>query len=205
MSSGALWVARHPPVVAENLCYGRTDVPTRISHEHAASLLADSFLPGHAATAWPEIVWTSPVSRCRGVAEHLAKRVGAELRVDDALYEMDFGVWDGRTWADIEATDGDAYLRWLHEWEHVAPPGGEAPRDLEQRVRTWTESLEPQRCHALVAHAGVVRALHVVLAARSWPEAMEIRVEHLAWSRLAWPPSLDSESACGPACAPLTS
>ncbi|WP_394825074.1 histidine phosphatase family protein [Pendulispora albinea] len=212
MSRGSLWVARHPPVHAPNLCYGRTDVATRVAHDEAAALLADAF-PSAAATndaaaandasGWPEIVWTSPVSRCRCVAEHFSARIGAELRVDGALHEMSMGAWDGLTWAEIEGRDGEAYARWLAEWENVAPPGGEGPRDLERRAVAWLAALDPERRHALVAHAGFVRALHVVLADRTWPEAMEIRVEHLVWSRMHWPAALDSGSVCGSACAPL--
>jgi len=173
-----LWVARHAPVIAENRCYGRTDVTPQIAHDRAAKGLIDSF-----PEKTPDIVWTSPLSRCRALAEHLAAHFRASLRVDASLHEMDFGAWDGLTWPEIEARDPDAYARWLREWEHIAPPGGEGPRDLEARVRAWFSSLDPARDHALVAHAGVVRALHVVIHARSWPEAMQLPVEHLSWMR----------------------
>lgn len=176
-----LWVARHAPVAGPgDRCYGRTDVPVRLAHDRAAELLAESFPP---CEPRPDMVWTSPISRCAAVAEHLAGRFHAALRIDGALHEMNFGAWDGLSWSEIRARDGDACERWMREWEHVAPPGGEAPQDIEQRVRAWLTSLarEPARSHGLVAHAGVVRALFVVLEGRSWPDAMARPVEHLVW------------------------
>ncbi|WP_394835041.1 histidine phosphatase family protein [Pendulispora rubella] len=177
-----LWVARHAPIASPGeRCYGRTDVAVTVPHDRAAALLAESFPSGEPR---PNTVWTSPVSRCAAVAEHLAGHFGAAFRVDAALYEMDFGAWDGVPWTDIRARDDAAYARWMREWEHVAPPGGEAPQDMERRVRTWLTSLsmeQPERSHGLVAHAGVVRALYVVLEGCPWPDAMGRAVEHLAW------------------------
>ncbi|WP_394845576.1 histidine phosphatase family protein [Pendulispora brunnea] len=176
-----LWVARHAPVADPGArCYGRTDVAVTVPHDRAAATLAASFPPNEPP---PEAVWTSPVSRCAAVAEHLAGHWRAAFRVDAALYEMNFGAWDGLCWTDIRARDGEAYERWMREWEHVAPPGGEAPQDIERRVRAWLTSLslEPAQSHGLVAHAGVVRALYVVLEGCSWPDAMGRTVEHLAW------------------------
>jgi alpha-ribazole phosphatase len=182
--SGTLWAARHAPVTAEPICYGRTEVTTRISHEEAADRLATSF-PG----ARPSVVWSSPTRRCAAVAEHLAARWGIEHRVDSALYELSFGVWDGLPWAVIEAEHRDAYARWLEEWQEMPPPGGECPRDLEARVTRWLATLDSREAHVLIAHAGVVRALRVVLERRAWPDSMALPVEHLAWSRFTWPTS----------------
>jgi alpha-ribazole phosphatase len=174
-----LFAARHAPVATEGICYGRTDVETRESAEASAEALIATF-EGEA----PAIVWSSPMRRCLRVAEILAARWKAALRVDDALHELHFGDWEGRTWLELAADDH--YARWLEQWRELAPPNGETPRDIEARVRRWcacARALERDNRHALVAHAGVVRALSVILEKRSWIEAMSSAVPHLAWRR----------------------
>lgn len=182
MSSARLWVARHAPALATDTCYGRTDVATRIPADRAAAVLVDSF-PGDEP---PTLVWTSPMSRCLDVASRLAARFGAALRVDPSLHELDFGAWEGRSWSAIARADRDHYERWLREWQHFAPPGGELPAGIEARVRAWHDALEDQS-HALIAHAGVIRALRVVSERRSWLDAMQVPAPHLAWSAYSVP------------------
>ena len=182
--SGRLWVARHAPAITTDTCYGRADVATRVPSGLAASLLAESF-PG---LARPAVVWSSPMSRCLDVAAQLATHFGACHRVDPSLHELDFGAWDGRPWRAIQRDDGERYARWLAEWQHVAPPGGERPADIEQRVRAWYGALEHRHAHVLVAHAGAIRALRVVSEGRSWLDAMEIPAIHLAWCEFSLSP-----------------
>jgi alpha-ribazole phosphatase len=173
-----LWAARHAPVDAAGTCYGRSDVPVRLPPEQAASRLVEAW-----AGPVPRTVWSSPSPRCRDVAARLAPSWAANLVTDARLGELDFGAWEGRTWAAIERDDGAAFARWMGEWRTAPPPGGECPADLEARVRAWARALEPDGPHALVAHAGVVRALSVVLEDASWDEAMARPVEHLVWRR----------------------
>jgi alpha-ribazole phosphatase len=180
VNAGSLWVARHAPVAVTSTCYGRTDVATSVSAEEAAALLVDAYegVP-------PAVVWSSPMTRCLSVAALVARSFDASLRVDASLHELDFGAWDGLTWSAITREHPAAYARWLEDWENVPPPRGELPRDLELRVRTWLGAVDTGQTHALVAHAGVVRALRVVAEGSSWLEAMERAAPHLSWSRFA--------------------
>jgi alpha-ribazole phosphatase len=196
VSEAYLWVARHAPAIAVDTCYGRSDVPVRTPPETAAALLIDSF-DGPA----PTVVWSSGSSRCRSVAQRLATHFEATLRIDPALQELDFGSWEGRSWSEIAREDAIAYERWARAWQDESPPGGERPRELEARVRAWlaaSSNTSTASVHALVAHAGVVRALRVAIDGRSWPEAMDAPVPHLTWTRFVRPrscTSLDAGSA----------
>jgi len=174
----ALLVARHAPVASEGICYGRSDVDVRVAHADACERLVGS-LVGVA----PTIVWSSPSARCRSLGELVAQRFGASLHIDNNLMELDFGAWERKTWSSIANDDRDAYERWAGAFETVAPPGGERTIDLEARVRRWLASLDRATTHALIAHAGVVRALDVIVHRRSWASAMSHAVEHLCWTR----------------------
>jgi alpha-ribazole phosphatase len=172
-----LWIARHAPASVRGICYGRSDVPVVGSPDEHAFALASTF----PETPPPELVWTSPAARCRDVATRLAARWGIEARIDERLHELDFGAWEGRAWADVETDDREVYQAWMREWRTRAPPSGERPCDLEARARAWLTSLDAHRAHALIAHAGVVRALRVVVHGIDWLAAMHEEIAHLEW------------------------
>ena len=168
----ALWAVRHAAVDAAGLCYGRSEVASLLSDEAAAArILALGTCP-------IAQVWSSPSARCRGPAEQLAAVVGAALTIDERLYELDFGAWEGQRWDALASTDPAALRRWTDNWQTAAPPGGETVADLEQRVRAWWAALAHDRDHLLIAHAGVIRALRVIAGA-DWPTAMALEIPHL--------------------------
>jgi alpha-ribazole phosphatase len=179
-AEGRLWVARHAPAVDPLICYGRTDVAVQIAPNHAAKRLLEE----HPGTP-PRRVWSSPASRCRLVAEHLAEKLEVPLTIDGALAELDFGAWEGRPWAAIKSEEGAAFEAWMANWQHRAPPRGECPLDIEARVRAWVAALSNDGDAWLIAHSGVVRALRVVLEGSTWLDAMQKPVAHLSWSSFA--------------------
>lgn len=122
--------------------------------------------------------------RCRQVAIELGRHWKADVQVDEWLAELAMGRFEGKTWAEIEATDGEAYASWMRDWRTMAPPEGESPLDLEKRVRSALEDLDENGPHVFVTHAGVWRALEVITRGISWDEAMAIAVPHLTWMEL---------------------
>ncbi len=167
-----LWAIRHAPVRAKGLCYGRTDVETILDAEEVAERLSP-LLDEHP----PRILWSSNAARCREPAVALGQRLGWPVRCTDQVAEIHYGEWDGRLWEEIEAADGARMHEWMNHWETQAPPGGETLAALEARVREFVSGLDQDAL--LFAHAGVVRALHVILGGQSWPDAMDQGVEHL--------------------------
>jgi alpha-ribazole phosphatase len=137
-----------------------------------------------AAEPLPEFIWSSPLSRCREVALLLSQCLdGIDVSIEPRLLEMSFGRWEGRLWSEIEAQDGLLFGLWCADWEKEAPPEGERVFQLQHRVDSWLQELDPQRHHLLIAHAGVIRALHVLIHRLSWKEAMALEVPHLVLSR----------------------
>lgn len=139
-----LHLVRHPrPVVPANTCYGRLDVPAEGVEAAAERLRA--LLPAGLP------VWTSPLARCRRLAECLHPAPA----VDDRLAEMHFGEWEGRTWDDIGPAALDA---WAADVGGFAPPGGESARALQVRALDFVAQLAADEA-VLVTHAGVKRIL----------------------------------------------
>jgi alpha-ribazole phosphatase len=145
-----LILVRHPrPVVAEGLCYGRSDLP---ADPHALARarkdLEASGLPGDAP------VFSSPLRRCADLARLLA----ANVHFDASLAEMDFGRWELRSWNDIPRAEVDA---WAADLLHYRPGGGESVLAVARRV---AGALARIRQHGgeravVICHAGTMRLL----------------------------------------------
>jgi len=177
-----LTAIRHAPIPAAGRCIGRSD----LAPELPAAAAADRILAGMAGGPAPGVVWSSSLRRCREPAALVAARLGVAHRIDDRLLELDYGDWDGASWKDIEAHSPDRLAAWMADWQRAAPPGGETVGALEGRVRSfWTENERSRRETAeptdelLVAHAGVIRALWVVVDGLPWEQAMARAVPHL--------------------------
>jgi ribonuclease H / adenosylcobalamin/alpha-ribazole phosphatase len=80
-----------------------------------------------------ETVVTSPVRRTRESAEILAERLDLDLVDDPGLAEMEFGTWDGLTFAEVHEQYPDDVEAWIGSLD-VAPGGGESFREVEKRV-----------------------------------------------------------------------
>jgi alpha-ribazole phosphatase len=139
-----LHLVRHPePAVAPGICYGRLDIPAKNAGAVAARLRA------RLAGGLP--VWSSPLRRCRELAELLLPQAA----IDDRLVEMNFGVWEGQPWDAIPRVELDA---WAANVGGYAPPGGESPLALQRRALDFVAGLDTPES-VIVTHAGVIRVL----------------------------------------------
>ena len=103
-------------------------------------------------------VYISPMLRCRQTAELLFP--GADLRVVEDLREMDFGVFEGRSFREMEQ-DTD-YSAWLASNCEAPIPGGETKADFTQRCCAAFDGVLAQD-HAprlsFLVHGGSIMAI----------------------------------------------
>ncbi len=146
-----LYLIRHTrPQIEAGLCYGQLEVPLAPTCVEDCAAVA-ARLPS------VEAVWTSPLARCRTLAEVLGTHVGVAPVSDERLRELGFGEWEGRRWETISRGESE---RWAADYWSVSPPGGETYRELYERVGLALEEI--LACHAqrvaVVTHAGPLRA-----------------------------------------------
>ena len=79
-------------------------------------------------------VVASPLARARETAALLGAQAVA---IDDALVEMDWGDWEGETLDALKAGHGAAFDANCGRGLDFRPPGGESPRDVQQRIVGW--------------------------------------------------------------------
>ncbi len=105
---------------------------------------------------------SSPLARARETAALLRYGSGAaEARLEDALMEMHWGDWEGRRLAELRAEDGAHMAAEESRGLDFRPPGGESPREVQDRLMPLLAELAAAgRPAAAVTHKGVIRAVY---------------------------------------------
>jgi len=103
-------------------------------------------------------VYASPLERCIETAEPIASRHGLEIRPLEAMAEVDYGEWAGRSFKQLNRLKGWSEL-------HARPadfrfPGGESIREAQTRAVGATQLLlkaHPNQAIVVVSHADLIR------------------------------------------------
>jgi alpha-ribazole phosphatase len=164
-----IYLIRHTRTAAETgLCYGRTDVALSAGFGEDLAMLRQK-LP---ALTGGCTVFSSPLTRCMRLAEMLSPNVTP----DDRLLELNFGLWEGRRFDEI---DPDLLGRWTGNFVEAAPPGGESFTDLVERVGAFWQDLvlRPHEQMLVVTHAGAIRALLAQVLDLPLANAFQLRVD----------------------------
>jgi broad specificity phosphatase PhoE len=110
----------------------------------------------------PAITFCSPLRRAQSTAAlvRAATPLG-EILTDPDLREVDFGRWEGLTFAEIAAGDSELVKRWAVWAPEFAFPGGEVTADFLHRVQAAGDRLaaRAEETVLVIAHGGVVRGL----------------------------------------------
>jgi alpha-ribazole phosphatase len=107
-------------------------------------------------------VYTSDLRRAQQTAEAIAKHAGAALHVHRGLREINFGLWEGLSWNEIETRNPIEAARWVQEYPNSTAAGGESFQQFESRVRSEVAFLLREAMKspiAVVTHAGFIRVV----------------------------------------------
>ncbi len=131
-----------------------------------------------------DLIISSPLLRCVEFARALAERSQIPCSIVDAMKEIGFGEWEGKTPDEIVAHDPEALQRFINDPIHNRPEGAESLEDFSARVWNAYQDIvkEHQGKHILiVAHAGVVRAITAnVLGMRLDDAYSRLKIEYAA-------------------------
>ncbi len=177
------WWVRHAPVVAmDGKAYGNSEVDCDVSDTAAFRALA-ARIPDNA-------LWvTSHLGRAKLTAAAIAEAGGYAIEplVEPDLAEQNFGDWQGRTWAELEANGERVYHKFWATPAHHAPPGGETFVNVVARVGAVVERLTTAhagRDIVAVAHGGTIRAALAIALGIEIEAALAFSTANLALTRL---------------------
>jgi probable phosphoglycerate mutase len=140
-------------------------------------------------------IYASDLSRAHAtalaIARHNIHPAAQAVHPHSGLRERAFGIFEGQTYADIETQWPEESRRWRQREPDFAPPGGETPVQMRERVERTVNALaaeHPDEQIVLVAHGGVMDMLYRlatqqdVRAPRTW------ELGNTAINRLLWTP-----------------
>ena len=110
-----------------------------------------------------DAAYTSMLQRAHATADKvLSHHPHVSLNKTPVLNEMDWGTWEGRTLDEINK-DVPHLLKQREEQKfHFAPPGGESPSSLKERIIPFVEmlrDLHPDQTVLIIGHNGINRVL----------------------------------------------
>jgi probable phosphoglycerate mutase len=130
----------------------------------------------------PRRIISSDLPRCLGLAQTLGRIYGLEVEADSAFREISMGRWEGFSYDELGRREPALFERWCKNWQSQAPPGGETPTQLAERVELGLRRLGPDELSLVVTHSGVIRSFEQ-LAGMDWPGAMAKKIDFLQCSR----------------------
>jgi ribonuclease H / adenosylcobalamin/alpha-ribazole phosphatase len=131
-------------------------------------------------------VHASPIQRAQETAKTLAGETGCEVELVEALSEIDFGSWAGRSFAELDADP--AWRQWNDRRSHAVAPGGEAMAAVQARALGHLRSAAARFAGgtvAMVTHCDVIRAVVAAILGLSLDHILRFDVDPASVSRVA--------------------
>jgi probable phosphoglycerate mutase len=136
-------------------------------------------------------IYSSNLVRAWDTAGAISRVTGLKPQVHEGLRERGFGVFQGKTFTEIEATWPEQALRWRKRDPHWTPQGGESLTALRQRVaQTATELATRHQGEqiVLVAHGGVMDVLYRAATGQDLQAPRTWNLGNATINRLLWTP-----------------
>ena len=103
---------------------------------------------------------SSPLIRAKETARIL---FGMSIPTDDRLVEMNWSEWEGKSLTELRAKLGNLMEAWEAKGLDFRAPGGESPREVQQRLKPFMrETAKTKKNTLAVCHKGVIRAVYAL-------------------------------------------
>jgi broad specificity phosphatase PhoE len=147
-----LWLIRHAETDwnYQQRIQGSADQPlnalgVRQAQRLAARLAHTSF----------DAVYASDLARARDTAETALPTV--PVRLDERLRELAYGMFEGRTWSELDEREAALAAHWREDPYARRVPGGESYDDLVARLDSFLSDLPRPGRVAAFTHGGAIR------------------------------------------------
>jgi probable phosphoglycerate mutase len=164
---------------------GHLDIPLNETGRWQAQRLARALATRDTIHA----IYSSDLLRAHDTARAIADATGAPLAAHPGLRERGFGVFEGKTYVEIEATWPQESERWRQRDPDWAPPGGESLTQVRARIERSLHELvvrHPDEQIVLVAHGGVMDQLYRIATGQDLQAPRTWQLTNTAVNRLLW-------------------
>ena len=115
-------------------------------------------------------IYSSPLRRAYKTAQAINQYHNLTIQVEPRLSEIDVGVWEGRSWEEIEKENSPMLKMWQESPGSFQAEGGESMREVYERV--WSAAQDIVRSNegktvCVVSHGCAIR--NFLCHAKGWP------------------------------------
>lgn len=173
-----------------NRIQGHIDIPLNATGQWQAQQVAKALQdePLHA-------IYSSDLARAldtaRAISQAHPQWTDRTPQTQTQLRERNFGLFEGKTWAEIETHWPEESERWRKRDLNFAPDGGENLLVFESRVKEVTQAIASQHAGeqiVLVAHGGVMDILYRLATGQTLSAPRTWQLGNTAINRLLWSP-----------------
>jgi probable phosphoglycerate mutase len=136
-------------------------------------------------------IYASDLGRAHQTAQAVADQIGLEVISEPGLRERGFGIFEGRTFAEIEVELPDQALRWRKRDPDFEPEGGESLLRFRARIVATLDRLSAAHCGEqilVVGHGGVMDVLYRAATRQELQAPRTWALGNAAINRLLWTP-----------------
>ena len=110
-----------------------------------------------------DAIYSSPRSRALETAQIIGDIVQKTVQEDERLAEINFGEFEGHTFAEVEARFPEAYRKWESGYRTYRVPGGESRVDVQLRMQAAWDDIVSGKALQTVAIVGHSSAIMILL------------------------------------------
>ena len=137
-------------------------------------------------------IYSSDLWRAYDTALAISKATGVNIITDEGLRERGFGIFEGKTFDEVQAHWPEQALRWRQRDPDFCPEGGESLTMFRDRILSASQALtarHPGEQIAIVAHGGVMDVLYRAATGQSIQATRTWALGNAVINRLLWTPT----------------
>ncbi len=144
-----------------------------------AGLRQAELVAGYLRQMQIEAVYSSPLARALHTAEAIAVKHRLVVNSSEALNDLDFGDWEGKSIAVVREAYPEQYMLWTAHPEKARLPGGETLGDATRRAMTAVHQAitDHQGSVVMVSHRVVIKTLTLALMGLDESSFWNVRVD----------------------------
>jgi len=102
-------------------------------------------------------IYSSPLKRAYNTAEAVSQETGVQIKTEECLKEVNFGISENKTWDELVAqhkSETDNWIKLKHKYKF---PMGEGYEDIIKRISVLMDKVEDNS--VIVSHFGVIQSI----------------------------------------------
>ncbi|PEL05179.1 histidine phosphatase family protein [Bacillus sp. AFS017336] len=105
-------------------------------------------------------LYSSPLRRCTALSEEIELFTGATKKIDRRLHETNFGVFEGKSYAELLKEMPEVVEKWNEDLLNFQIPNGESLKQCAERVNVFVREMTAiNEDIIVVTHGGIMKLL----------------------------------------------